>query len=112
MPREQINYPKPFEPCESSTSGSTNDPIIHGESWSEPIVSVNWLGATGDHDGHAQVSIEVSRKYLEMLADRDYDQSSRGMTATVYSGVLARADLNRLVRSSRRARDQAYGRDE
>lgn len=81
MPKEQVNYPKE----------------------DEPIVSIHWQKATGDYDGHVQVSIQVSHDYLTtLLADH---------SGTVFSGVLDRAALNRGIQVGRRARDEAYGKD-
>jgi hypothetical protein len=111
MPKEQINYPEPFVPREPSSDGPSTDPAIHGESWPEPTVHVSWLGATGDHDGHAQVAIKAPRAYLKMLVEEDGAQAADAGPG-VYSPVLDRTALNRLIRVLRRARDQAYGRDE
>lgn len=110
MPREQINYPEPFVAREPSCDGSSDEPI-HGESWPEPTVHVSWLSATGDHDGHVQVALKVPRAYLETLL-RDDVASSFGDQQGVFSPVLDRMALNRMIRVLRKARDQAYGRDE
>lgn len=108
MPREKINYPVPFVPRDPGADDST--PPIHGEAWTEPVMHVSWSKATGDFDGHVQIALEVDPAYLKYVAENPGD-NTLGCTA-VFTGVLVRADLNRLIRVSRQARDQAYGRDE
>ncbi len=111
MPKEQINYPEPFVPREPSGTAGSGDPAIHGESWPEPTVHVSWLSATGDHDGHVQVAIKAPRAYLKMLTEES-DTQPFVAEPGVYSPVLDRVALNKMIRVLRKARDQAYGRDE
>lgn len=104
MPREQINFPaiqdvKNFDP--------TGAPI-HGEAWRDPVLLVSWQ-ANPDHEGHVQVALSNPQSYLKsamgsaVTSDQDIE---------LFTPVLNRDQLNRLIRVLRRARDQAYGRDE
>ena len=116
MPKEQINYPAPFEPrctC-GGNEGCTNcPPAIHGEAWPEPELSVSWGKANDYGPGHAQVSMKLPGRYLKHLADSlesDTTPSPSGIGA--FSPPLSRDELNRMIRILRQARDHAYGRDE
>lgn len=99
MPREQINFPTPTEMC----SGGSGEPDVV-ESYTDPAVHVNWHNAGNDHAGHVQIALECDWSYLMKFPDEE--RSCR------YSPVLTRSDVNKLIRVLRRARDQAYGRDE
>ena len=111
MPKEQVNFPGPFVPRDPSKDGSTDDPIIHGESWPEPTVHVRWLSANRNIDGHVQIAIEAPRDYLKMLTEGD-GKCSFGDMPGVYSPAMTRSELNRFILLLKRARDQAYGKDQ
>lgn len=104
MPKEQINFPVPTETHFGSCDG--NGVVEQGiETYTDPAVHVNWHNVGNDHDGHVQVSLECDQSYL--------DQKPPGEGRRfIYSPVLTRSDVNKLIRVLRRARDQAYGRDE
>lgn len=107
MPREKINHAALFEPRTDAGSG----PEIHGESWPEPEVHIGWTCGVDHGPGFVQVSVDCPRAYILNLAEelrREPTQDSIG----VFSPALVRDDVNALIRTSRRARDQAYGRDE
>lgn len=107
MPREKINHAAPFTPVPDDCVG----PAIHGESWPEPEVHLQW-NREGDHGyGHAQVGIDLPRKYLLNLAE-ELERNADAPSVLAFSPVLGRPELNRLIQVARRARDQAYGRDE
>lgn len=103
MPREQINFPQPVETHNGSIDA---DGVVEQsvEVSTDPAIHVNWHNAGNDHEGHVQVSLECDRTYFEQFPDED-----RGCR---YSPVLSRSDVNKLIRVLKRARDQAYGRDE
>lgn len=107
MPREQINFPPPVETHYGSIdeNGVTEQ---HSEIRTDPAVHVNWHNVGNDHDGHVQVALECDREYLKELVEKLQDEDR----ICVSSSTLSRSDVNKLVRVSRRARDQAYGRDE
>jgi hypothetical protein len=106
MPREQINFPQPVETQYGSCDGKGNSEQ-HVEVNTDPAVHVNWHNAGNDHGGHVQVSLECDRAYLASFTDV-LDDDRRNL----YSPVLTRSDVNKLIRTLRKARDQAYGRDE
>ncbi len=109
MPREQINYPAPYEPSVANSA----DLAVHGESWPEPEVHVSWT-RTADHGpGHVQVSLLLPVGYVKHLAAAlDAPDTPEPSGIGAYSPALTRDELNRMIRTLRRARDQAYGQDE
>ena len=104
MPREQINFPVPTETHFGSCDGKGNSEQ-RVEIYTDPAVHVTWHNVGNDHDGHVQVALECDLSYL---AKNTPDEDRRSL----YSPVLSRSDVNKLIRVLRRARDQAYGRDE
>lgn len=106
MPREQINFPE----ARKTHFGSIDENGVTEQGFelsNDPSVHVNWHNVGNDHDGHVQVSLECDRAYLASFSDvPDDDRRS------LYSPVLSRSDVNKLIRVLKRARDQAYGRDE
>jgi len=111
MPREQINFPAPLEP---SQDWNGTPPPVHGEAWPEPELNVSWTRAADHGPGNVQVSLLLPTAYVEhlakSLADPDSPAGVSGIGA--FSPSLPRDELNRLIRTLRRARDQAYGADE
>lgn len=107
MPREQINHPAPFQPRAESIGLA-----IHGESWPEPEVHLSWLAGSHDAPGHVQVAINCDVAYLRHLLAEAEDDRIDGPCAFAFSPILDRTAMNKLIRTARRARDQAYGRDE
>lgn len=107
MPREKINHAAPFTPVPDDCVA----PAVHGESWPEPEVHVQWTHE-GDHGfGHSQVGIDLPRGYVLHLAE-ELERRPDAPSVMAFSPVLERRELNRLIQTARRARDQAYGRDE
>lgn len=107
MPREKINHAAEFTP--HAYDGDW--PPIHGEAWPEPEVHVSWTRG-GDHGiGFVQVSLDCPHAYLDSFT-KDTDRDSDVTTASVFSPSLDRSAVNRMIQTLRRARDQAYGRDE
>ncbi|QDK02666.1 hypothetical protein PP304_gp205 [Gordonia phage Phendrix] len=62
-------------------------------------VTVHW----SKEQGHVQVAIT---RYGEIWTDPDANST------TLYSEAMTRYELNQMIKTLRRARDQAYGRDE
>jgi len=106
MPREKINHAAPFEP---TTNG--DGPAIHGESWPEPEALLSWTRGADYGPGFVQVALECPRAYILNLA-ADLKANPDMETIGVYSPALTRDHVNALVRTARKARDQAFGRDE
>jgi hypothetical protein len=75
-----------------------------------PIPHVTWHGGTPDFGpGWVQITLDCDRGHLEqILKDLPADQSY----VEIHSEVLARDDVNRLIKHARRARNAAYGADE
>lgn len=124
MPKEQINHGQPFlyrevGETDGSPSGYVTDVYPGGpppEGWSvltEPSLQVHW---TRQHDevrgtGHVQVSLDVDR--LDLLRSAREVESDEAITKRgIFTGSLNRAELNHLIRTLKRARDAAYGKDE
>ena len=115
MPREQINYSKPYELAEGTTALSDTggeavpdeDSPIPGEviQRNAPTLHVSWL-----KDCMVQLALEGDVTYFRFAADTpDGSTSDR---STVYTVPLTRDEVNKLIRTLRRARDQVFGRDE
>ncbi len=111
MPKEKINQLK-AKPiigsvgCSNSSTDLNLTPavgvVVDTES---AVVQVGWNNA-----GWVQVSMEADKSYLQFAIDTpDGETSDR---STIYSPVLSRGEINKLIRTLRRARDAAYGRDE
>jgi hypothetical protein len=109
MPREQINTPRLFDPVRVDSS----TPPIHGEAWADPTLHVSWhREGSGEMPGHVQVALGLPVEYLKHLATT-YDEAGMVVPSVdAFTPALSRRDLNKLIRTLRRARDQAYGADE
>lgn len=105
MPREQINYPVPV-PVDFVKDGETVVDVVLKVPDSVTVAHIGW-----NKDGQwAQIGLQVDKAHLlELLAI--YEPNPDG-TVFLWSEVLDRTALNKLVRCSRKARDDAYGRDE
>jgi hypothetical protein len=114
MPREQINYPSStgvliyqgneldYQPGASVPEG--------GEVFADPALHVNWQSEGADFGApHVQVSLEVPAGFLRSRAAGLDDSVSH---TCLFTPVLTRQELNKLIRVLRTARDKAYGRDE
>ncbi len=109
MPREQINFPAPFEPVPDDCVPYP----IHGEAWPEPELNVSWTRAADHGTGNVQVSLLLPVRYVEHLAaDLATPDTPEPSGIGAFSPSLGRDELNRLIRTLRRARDAAYGADE
>lgn len=123
MPKELIGFPVVQQMHHDCLPGEGCPPgcTITTDVW--PQLSVRWAGAGHDRTGNVQVSL-VERKnvpweeYVSRLEDalakrdavRDVDLLEE--ERETFSMVFSRSELNDLIRVLRRARDQAYGRDE
>jgi len=117
MPKEQINHPQTsqmhyscgLEPCVCTPKAHT-----------DPALFVRW--ATDGHDRHGNVQVSLLEYdkpawdewlagYGELAAKSDRIPVPPPADER-FSAVLSRSELNDLIRVLRKARDQAYGRDE
>lgn len=105
MPREQINYASVLTVDSPEESGVALPP---GRNIGEPLLNVNWSPASAG--GYVQVSMEIEIEYAKLIAETPNGDSAT--TTLLSSPALRRDELNKLIRALRRARDQAYGRDE
>lgn len=109
MPREQINHPRPRSEEEPSITGKPTYARRGTAGTScEPTVHVSWL-AHPQTGGWVQVAFEADSNYFEFVMQNPDAEDGR---TTAYSPVLTRHEINRMIRALRRARDQAYGKDE
>lgn len=101
MPREQINYPHEPEP---GTQVSKLDGCGPPDPCLEPTLHVGWRKGS-----YIQVSIEADGSYFRFATENPDTTTDR---STVYSEPLSRQEINKMIRSLRRARDQVFGCDE
>jgi hypothetical protein len=120
MPREQINYVDldrndPVLPGDLLTpvEASSDDPPAQGIVGAESALFVSWFaGGTTDQypTGHVQVALEVDISYAQFAVENPNGQ--REGRTLMFTPVLTRDELNKLIRTLRRARDKVYGADE
>lgn len=109
MPKEQINFPR-WRKMEHSLPGMASEQAATAER--DDTLFVRW------HDGtQVEGYVQLATVSYKPCAWADSDDavvwpSSALNPSETYSPVLSREDLNRLIKALRRARDQAYGRDE
>lgn len=110
MPREQINYVILDQQAWTNQDGTypQNNNVLGGP-WRDPALHVSWHAEDEHSTGHVQVAFEADPAYLKFGAEHPNEDRER---SSVWSPVLTRADINKLIRTLKRARDQAYGRDE
>lgn len=120
MPREQINFPnvvavridkdgneleyEPGTPVPPDDYGVFPDPALHVH-WQQPAE----LAGSVHTPGHVQVSVQMDAKYFKARAahlDASVSDTS------IFTPLLSRSEINKLIRVLRSARDKAYGRDE
>ncbi|ACU71773.1 hypothetical protein Caci_2864 [Catenulispora acidiphila DSM 44928] len=122
MPKDQINFPETIEHVGRTGDAASGEPMSSGmdgaSTWYEPIVNVRWHAAGDDKIGNVQVSLQAPIAAWTQMGDelRKAEEKAvgweEGWMPEAYSPSLSRSELNRLIRTLRRARDQAYGRDE
>ena len=123
MPKELIGFPDVRQVHRNCSPGERCTPecTITTDTW--PQVSVRWAGAGHDRTGNVQVSLveyneipwsEYTARLEKALTERDAVRNVDllGEAREVFSMVLSRSELNDLIKVLRRARDQAYGKDE
>lgn len=112
MPKEKINHPGWYKTQLDAMPGDVLESDATAVATTDPALSVRWH-RNGDTNmpGHVQIAFETypAAPWSEFAtADcwptREPDE--------VFSPVLTRSEINDLIRVLRRARDQAYGRDE
>lgn len=114
MPRIQINFP--LDPTLTRRADDSTDasdkavPTGEHQPWIEPVLNVNWLSSPIDGTGHVQISLEVSRAYLETALGSM--NGNRPDTSLLWSDVLSRVECNKLIKAIRSGRDGAYGKDD
>lgn len=101
MPKEQITYPRVRQV--EHNGGTLTLPDTTGVS-DDVCVSVGWNRA-----GWVQVNLNTPTAHLASVLS-SYTNDNAG-DATVYSETLSREEVNKLIRTLRKARDQAYGSD-
>lgn len=105
MPKTQINYQR-----ELRTSGNVGpDEPGTVEYLYDPIVNVNWRNCP-EGTGHVQLSLDVPVNYLKMALESQNGILVSG-SSLVWSPVLDRGEINRMIQALRKARDGAYGAD-
>lgn len=123
MPKEQITFSQVqlvHHNCGISDSGGdacTCTPTA--DTW--PALLVHWNQNKHDQGGNVQISLIKYKEpsfaeWLNDVANRPADSGPLWALPEVdhqlYSAVMTRSEINDLIRTLKRARDQAYGRDE
>jgi hypothetical protein len=115
----QINYPTPRRRAEKMPEGTEMVPGLWPDDepvvvWWDPVVTVHWdKGNSEVRDYGGEVALSIS-EYPQMTG-AEYDALTHGPGRTAERAMtrkLTRVDLNRLIAALRKARDEAYGRDE
>lgn len=119
MPRERVHHGKQWAhkevPETENHSAYTKvvqfepamDPADYDKITEDPSLEVNW----SREYGHVQVSIDFSREQWLACA-KDLEDNPDIIRKAIYTDALSRKDINDMIRTLRRARDAAYGRDE
>lgn len=124
MPKEQINWPQNLDFMvigDNSGDPPASDPAVAPRY--EKTLHVGWSTQTNDRCGHVQFSLRAPLEDWARFVDELRESKKRsdsgegvqweeGWMPEVYSGVLTRSEVNNLIKVLRRARDNAYGRDE
>lgn len=77
---------------------------------SEASFSLHWSGPEGGQT--LQLGISIPRKDIEKYVDGLRDAESPDHSVEWYSPPLERFEVQRLIRSAKRARDAVFGADE
>jgi hypothetical protein len=114
MPREQINHPD-FTNADFADSRKAHHPGLPNDTWVDSAMHVSWHPFSDQGLGFVQVALEADRRYLKSVMAQD-EVDANGLpvdpTPYVWTPVLTRSEINKLIRVLRRARDRAYGSDE
>lgn len=102
MPKEQVNYPKWQEILQDNAT------IVARMS---PVVQVGWTPASGPDEGAVQIAMTQLIDIPVSQLDAD-GKPRKWPTGDERITRLSRTDINKLIRTLRRARDQAFGQDE
>lgn len=100
MPREQINYPAAV--METGADGGAPSVIKAAG----PALHVSWHASPA---GTVQIRFDANPDFIQEAADFPDPETGR---SAMYTDELTRAEINKMIRTLRRARDQAYGKDE
>ena len=108
MPKERISRSIPTEMPE--------DGVLHADDG--VYVSLHWGGGMSrSHEGDIQISLDVDIQRLKDMLDEHargihYSDTDHSDRVLLFSNVLTRDEVQRLIRTARRARDAAFGKDE
>lgn len=115
MPKEHINYPEP----EAIAYAITEEEFEAGKDALEilpaaPQISLHWHA----EEDTPQLSFSIDADLLSrIMATRDSESPDHSFVTeegrcVLYTAALSRADLQRMIKAARRARNAAYGSDE
>jgi len=120
MPKEQINHPQTSKMHYSCALDDPGPCTCAPKAHTDPALFVRWAADGHDRTGNVQVSLlEYAKPAWDEWIDGYGELAAKSEripvpepSAEYFSAVLSRSELNDLIRVLRRARDQAYGRDE
>lgn len=108
MPKEIINWPLPTAIVQVVGEDAPEpDPLPAG-----PQVALHWDGNSGNVQLSLDIDLDVLSRIIEVKRENPnaWDGSEAGRQV-FYTETLSRADLQRLIKASRRARDSVFGAD-
>ena len=115
MPREQINFPSSIavviDDRGNELEYQVGADVPPGSSvHPDPALHVHWQPANVEYGtGHVQLSVEMEADFFRARAANLHESVT---STSIFTPALTRAEINKLIRSLRVARDKAYGRDE
>ena len=119
MPKEQINTPKRRTVTQFEDGGygcgwtPDDEPLSMNQHWEEtPVVYVGW---SHEIEPVIQITVEVDPDEVLRAADeinRARARKVNGSDVFFATTKLSRAEAQKLIKVTRRARDQVFGGDE
>lgn len=121
VPRERIHHgsmfvqtPKPEGWQDSNTPGEYESRRYEpGEklSSSDRLIEESSLDVHWQRDMWVQISLDIPRdKWIERAKEVESDKER--ISTAMYTETLTRDEINKMIRTLRKARDQAFGADE
>ena|SRR6266704_2328139 len=120
MPKEQITRDKQRYMIDGSAldpkANDSSQPfeVTRENSYPSPQLSLAWMG--GEGGGWVQAMFTLDKRQIQKVLDDaakyPHDTDDPEYLVNIYTEVLSREDVNKLIRVGRRARDRSYGRDE
>lgn len=119
MPKERITFSRVEKVHMNCTPGDECGPECSIKAYTYPALFVRWANDGHDRTGNVQISLLKYEQptWDEWLATDPYEQTETAyptppIADEYFSQVLSRSEINELIKTLRRAREGAYGKDE